>query len=143
MNGLSIRKMNEITKRKKKGFTLIELIIVIAIIAILAAIAIPKFGSIKEDANKKTDIATAKSIATLVSKEIASDTILDTISDKTAISSIPAKKEKADAINIEKQLDGKTKATSGNDFYITIEKGNVKVYDGNATSDALFPQSSN
>ncbi|RVU55308.1 type II secretion system protein [Anaerosphaera multitolerans] len=31
-------------KRKNKGFTLIELVIVIAILAILVAIAIPRFG---------------------------------------------------------------------------------------------------
>ena len=66
MNNLSIRKMNEVSKKKKKGFTLIELIIVIAIIAILAAMAIPKFGAVRENANVKADIATAKNIATTV-----------------------------------------------------------------------------
>ena len=48
--------------KRKKGFTLIELIIVIAIIAILAAIAIPNFLAIQRKARVKADIATAKNI---------------------------------------------------------------------------------
>ena len=58
-------------KNKKKGFTLIELIIVIAIIAILAAIAIPKFGDIRKNAALKSDIANAKVIANAASALIA------------------------------------------------------------------------
>ena len=46
--------------KRKKGFTLIELIIVIAIIAILATIAIPNFLAIQRKARVKADIATGK-----------------------------------------------------------------------------------
>jgi len=39
--------------RQRQGFTLIELLIVIVIVGILAAIAIPKFGAVRERAHFK------------------------------------------------------------------------------------------
>lgn len=63
--------------KKKKGFTLIELIIVIAIIAILALIAVPKFGSVQKDAKIKADVASAKQIANVTSM-LLTQGVLDT-----------------------------------------------------------------
>ena len=37
--------MKKLIRKKTKGFTLIELIIVIAILAVLAAIALPKYNN--------------------------------------------------------------------------------------------------
>ena len=41
-----------IRKRKKRGFTLVELVIVIAILALLAAIALPKFVNSRQKARE-------------------------------------------------------------------------------------------
>ncbi len=47
--------------KSKKGFTLMEMLIVVAIIAILIAIAIPSFSSALNKAKKSTDDANIRS----------------------------------------------------------------------------------
>ena len=54
-------------KKNRKGFTLAELLIVVAIIAVLVAIAIPVFSTQLEKSREATDVANVRSAyATLV-----------------------------------------------------------------------------
>ena len=60
-------------KKMNKGFTLMEMLIVIAIIAILIAIAIPTFNSALEKSRQKTDLANARSLKSLVIADFMAD----------------------------------------------------------------------
>ena len=50
-------------KIKRKGFTLIEMVIVIAILGILIAIAVPRFAGFRDNAQDGADKATAATLA--------------------------------------------------------------------------------
>jgi type IV pilus assembly protein PilA len=72
-----------IAAKKNAGFTLIELMIVVAVIAVIAVIAIPKFASSKLSANELSAIATLKAIAQAQNQVQASNSI-DTDADGAA-----------------------------------------------------------
>ena len=56
-------------KNNKKGFTIVELVIVIAVIAILAAVLIPTFSSIIKKAKISNDTVLAKNLTTAIATE--------------------------------------------------------------------------
>ena len=57
-------------KNNRKGFTIVELVIVIAVIAVLATVLVPTFGNVIEKANKSKDLQAAKSAYTLYVADI-------------------------------------------------------------------------
>ncbi len=82
-----IRKMRE---NGKKGFTLAELLIVVAIIAVLVAISIPIFSAQLEKSREATDAANIRSAYA----EVSADLLSDDASTKTV--TVKAKQKKED-----------------------------------------------
>ena len=57
--------------KSKKGFTMVELIVVIAVLAILAAVAVPIAGSLLSDANTSSDSSNLALLQDAVEKYVA------------------------------------------------------------------------
>ena len=60
-----------IKRNNKKGFTIVELVIVIAVIAILAAVLIPTFSGIIKKANESADLQAVRQMNTILAVEDA------------------------------------------------------------------------
>lgn len=81
--GRSINKL-----RNKKGFTLIELIVVLAVLAIIMAIAVPRFTGVREQAKIDADYATLESIAKLEEMEYVRGVVEDDALDQEKVSQL-------------------------------------------------------
>ena len=72
-------------RKSKKGFTIVELVIVIAVIAILAAVLIPTFANLIRQANKSSDTQLVKNMNTILSAAEAlngkNETMADALQD--------------------------------------------------------------
>ena len=72
-------------KSNKKGFTLVELIVVIAIMAILAAVLVPTVTNKIKDANAASQATTAENIAKTISLYLAEEATPTVAGLKTAL----------------------------------------------------------
>ena len=73
-------------KKNRKGFTIVELVIVIAVIGILATVLVPTFGTVITDAKKSAVLQEAKNKYTIVYAEDIKDGVLDGGNGLTAVS---------------------------------------------------------
>ena len=133
--------------KRKKGFTLMELIIVIAIMGILGAIMVPKFGNIQKDAKLKADIASAKVIADATLSLYAQDKLINDYSDETEISGVSGLTGNDGQIQSIPKLQAKYSISSGDvasadmHFYVTTDDGHVSVFAGSEDNNyiELYP----
>ena len=117
-------------KKSNKGFTLIEMVIVIAVIAILAAILIPTFAHVINNANAAKLQAQLKNVHTVYvteNAEIAVDGDLLVFEYDGGYYSLDSKGEYTKVSSLISD------AATGNASY---ESGNVKIYDWSANPNA-------
>ena len=123
----------KISKENKKGFTLAELLIVVAIIGVLVAISIPIFTSQLEKSREATDVSNVRSAAAQVAANYLSN-------GSAASVRVPAKQQNdatwemgASKATITQQINGVTSTTSiplkkvGGSYVVSIAGSTGKI----------------
>ncbi|WP_455538080.1 competence type IV pilus major pilin ComGC [Terrisporobacter sp.] len=120
---------------KEKGFTLIEMVIVITIIGILSSIAVAKYSKVQENAKKNADYATAANLATAAMISISdgnTEVSPESLSSGGYIQFVPKSKSSkgkpfviaADGDNVTVTIDGVTFYPKPNDTVVNDTETN-------------------
>ena len=114
-------------KVNNKGFSLVELIIVIAIMAVLVGVLAPTYLGYVEKSKYRTDLQNAQSLATSLAVQATTTAGLATSATGAAVSGVTG-------ITVpDSKAKGSTYA-----FYYTYDGTNVKVYLGTTTTPMEF-----
>ena len=125
-------------KLSKKGFTLAELLIVVAIIAVLVAIAIPTFSAQLEKARQATDLANLRSsYSEAVANHLANASV-DAVGSDYKMQNTSNKLDQIDLSNLPSELGAKltstTVLTHGNEYHIKITSAGVVSIESKVTT---------
>ncbi len=113
-------------KTNKKGFTIVELVIVIAVIAILAAVLIPTYSSLVKKANESADIQAVRQM----------NTILATYADGS-VSNVKEAIEALDKENID--LENYKPMQKEHYFYFYMDDNTPKTVYMDKNNKVVFP----
>ncbi len=98
--------------KNKKGFTLVELMIVVVIMAILVAVAVPIYNAVTTNAKNKTCAANAKTIGGQVNA-----LMLDSVGVDTTTTSLAASVPLTATIAIENVVPGSATSVSFSTYF--------------------------
>ena len=134
-------------KNNKKGFTLVELVIVIAVMAALVAVAIPTVGAITGSANTAVEKSNARTIESMIKLAEAeasknSDGVI-TVSEKQVADALAEAKLGIDAgkvynYNIDTGVVASGSATAAKNLYVITFKADSVEVKGDETVTTPF-----
>lgn len=114
-------------KKNNKGFSLVELIIVIAIMAILAGAIAPALIRYIDKSRKSNDVSSAKTIKTAVETALGNESIYELLATKGSIitfkpgAAITAEGDITQAVTVEAEYDGDINGKTADEVKVTAE----------------------